>query len=77
VDDGYIADFAVTVAGQLGGKVGIAPRIYLKKLVDVLDKVDQFEEFDPREHYRVAIGASELNETERNAASANDIELDL
>lgn len=44
-DDGYVRDLAVAVAGRLGGKTGIAPRIFLKKLVaDVLDRVDQFSE---------------------------------
>ena len=41
---------------RLGGKVGIAPRVFLKKLVvDVLDRIDQFEEFDPRKHYALTI----------------------
>ena len=40
------------VAGELGGQVGVAPRLFLKKLVaDVLDRVDQFPDFDPRQHY--------------------------
>jgi hypothetical protein len=77
VDDAYIGDFARVVAGELGGKIGIAPRLYLKKLVDVLDKVDQFEEFDPREHYRVRVTAGEMTATERNAAGADAIELEL
>src|SRR5690606_35691257 len=48
VDDAYVADLALSVAGSLGGKVGIAPRIFLKKLVgDVLDRVDQFDDFNP------------------------------
>ena len=39
---------ARSVAGKLGGKVGIAPRLFLKKLVsDVLDRIDQFDDFDP------------------------------
>ncbi len=47
---------ARAVAGQLGGKVGIAPRLFLKKLVaDVLDRVDQFEDFDPRQHYALTV----------------------
>jgi len=47
-DDAYIADLAGAVTGALGGKVGVAPRVFLKKLVaDVLDRVDQFEDFDP------------------------------
>ncbi|WP_405393441.1 BREX system ATP-binding protein BrxD [Microbispora hainanensis] len=78
VDDGYIADLAQAVAGSLGGKVGVAPRVFLKKLIgDVLDRVDQFPDFDPRVHYRLTVGTGELNEVERNAMSPDDISLDL
>ncbi|MGW3210863.1 BREX system ATP-binding protein BrxD [Streptomyces parvus] len=79
VDDAYLAELARAVTGSLGGKVGIAPRLYLRKLVvDVMDRVDEFEEFDPRAHYALTLNSSELNETERSAATgAGDIELDL
>ena len=90
VDDAYIADLAGAVSGSLGGKVGIAPRIFLKKLVaDVLDRVDQFPDFDPRRHYALTLSAGELTPEERNSAllasgsrgaplaSAGDIDLDL
>jgi hypothetical protein len=81
VDDAYIASLATAVTGTLGGKVGVAPRIYLKKLVgDVLDRVDQFEEFDPRVDYQLTVGIEELTDEERNASAgltADDIELDL
>ncbi|MFF7851056.1 BREX system ATP-binding protein BrxD [Streptomyces sp. NPDC007910] len=80
VDDAYIGDLAVAVTGGLGGKVGVAPRVFLRKLVaDVLDRVDEFEDFDPRQHYAFTVTSSELTETERNAAagSADDIELEL
>ncbi len=81
VDDGYVADLARAVTGSLGGKVGIAPRIFLKKLIgEVLDRVDQFEDFDPRQHYALTINDSELNPVERAAKAADsvdDIELDL
>ncbi len=54
VDDRYVADLAGAVTGSLGGKTGIAPRVFLKKLVaDVLDRADQFPDFDPRAHYDV------------------------
>ncbi|GLW09626.1 ATP-binding protein [Microtetraspora sp. NBRC 13810] len=78
-DDAYIADLARAVGGALGGKVGVVPRLFLKKLVgDVLDRVDQFEDFDPRQHYTLTVHSSELTDTERNlAASADDIHLDL
>ncbi len=70
VDDAYIADLADAVTGALGGQVGVAPRVFLRKLVaDVLDRVDQFADFDPRRHYALTLSASELTETERNAAA--------
>ncbi|HEX6968592.1 MAG TPA: BREX system ATP-binding protein BrxD, partial [Micromonosporaceae bacterium] len=43
VDDDYLAQLARAVAGGLGGRVGVAPRLFLKKLVgEVLDRVDLF-----------------------------------
>jgi hypothetical protein len=80
-DDVYIRDLANAVTGDLGGRVGIAPRIFLKKLVaDVLDRIDQHTDFDPRQHYNLTISPSELNEIEKNvraAKSVDDIELKL
>ncbi|MEY9912838.1 hypothetical protein ABIA35_009105 [Catenulispora sp. MAP12-49] len=79
VDDNYISDLAQAVTGSLGGKVGVAPRLYLKKLVgDVMDRVDQFHDFDPRRDYRLTISTNELTDVERNSAvGADDIDLDL
>lgn len=75
-DDAYIRDLATAVAGKLGGQVGIAPRIFLKKLVaDVLDRIDQFDDFDPREHYALTVTGTELTDAERDAVSPDDIEL--
>lgn len=70
VDDVYVHELARAVAGRLGGRAGIAPRVFLKKLVgDVLDRVDQFPDFDPRRDYHLTLGAGELTEVERNAAA--------
>jgi len=72
VDDAYVADLAHAVAGTLGGKVGVAPRVFLKKLVgDVLDRVDQFEDFDPRQHYQLTVNDNELSDVERNARASS------
>jgi hypothetical protein len=80
-DDNYIAALANAVTGNLGGKIGIAPRIFLKKLVgEVLDRIDQFDDFFPREHYALTISDTELTDAERaNRAAGNvdDIELEL
>ncbi len=78
VDDRYIADLGTAVTGDLGGKVGVAPRIFLKKLVgDILDRVDQFPDFDPRQHYQLTVGDHELSTQERAAITGvDDIQLD-
>jgi len=80
-DDHYIATLARAVTGGLGGKVGIAPRLFLKKLVsDVLDRVDQFPDFDPRQHYSLTMADNELTDVEREARGVShpdDVRLDL
>jgi hypothetical protein len=79
VGDAYIEDLARAVAGGLGGKVGVAPRLFLKKLVaDVLDRVDLHPDFDPRQHYSLTLADNEMTANERAAAGAtsvDDIEL--
>lgn len=78
VDDVLLADLAAKVAGKLGGKVGVAPRIFLKKLVsEVLDRVEQFPDFDPRRDYELSVAATELSAGEQRAISPDDVELDL
>ncbi|MFD0819461.1 BREX system ATP-binding domain-containing protein [Micromonospora zhanjiangensis] len=77
-DDGYLRQLAEAVAGGLGGKVGIAPRLFLKKLVgDVLDRIDQFPDFDPRRHYALTLSSAEMSDVERNATRADEISLDV
>ena len=80
-DDSYVNELAQAVTGKLGGKVGVAPRIFLKKLVaDVLDRIDQHPDFNPREHYTLTMDDSEMKPVERQAMGATDvdeIELDL
>jgi P-loop Domain of unknown function (DUF2791) len=74
-DDNYVSELANAVAGKLGGKVGVSPRIFLKKLVaDVLDRIDQFADFDPRTHYALTISESELLPVERQAMGASDVD---
>jgi hypothetical protein len=79
VDDVYIESLARAVAGGLGGKVGVAPRLFLKKLVaDVLDRVDLHDSFDPRQHYKLTLAENEMTANERAAAgsiSVDDIAL--
>lgn len=79
VDDNYLETLARAVAGGLGGKVGVAPRLFLKKLVaDVLDRVELHPDFNPRQHYTLTLAETEMSVAERaaaGAASVDDIEL--
>lgn len=79
VDDTYVKALAKAVTGGLGGKVGVAPRLFLKKLVgEVLDRVDLHDTFNPRQHYSLTLSDAEMTANERAAAGAisvDDIEL--
>lgn len=83
VDDGLLEQLARAIAGELGGAVGIAPRLFLRKLVlDVLDRVELFADFNPRRDYAPVLSDAELTEVERNARAAtrddpDAIELEL
>jgi hypothetical protein len=82
VTDDVLRALAAQVTGKLGKKTGIAPRLFLKKLVDrVLDRVDQFPDFEPGEHLDVKLSAAEMTPEEAAAAgvakSPDDIALDL
>lgn len=83
-DDEYVERLADAVTGELGGKIGIAPRLFLKKLVgDVLDRIDQHADFDPRKHYQLTLERHEMSDVEREyqaippAESVDDVELDV
>lgn len=77
-NDEYLGTLARGVAGKLGGKVGVAPRVFLKKLVgEILDRIDLFPDFDPRQHYALTVQDSELTEAERGSQSVDAIDLDL
>lgn len=81
VGDDVIAGLAGAVAGKLGGKVGVAPRIFLRKLVaGILDRVDLYPDFEPRQDFELSLTSDELTVEERAAAggsSPDDFDLDL
>lgn len=76
-DDHFVDLLARSVSGKLGGKVGIAPRLFLKKLVDVLDRIDQFEDFNPTSHFELRISEEEMSTIERESQVQNIDEIEL
>lgn len=79
--DAVIDALARGVAGRLGGKVGIAPRLFLKKLVGMLDQIEEYPTFDPATRYQLQLAPTDMTADERDAAgierSVDDIALDL
>jgi hypothetical protein len=76
-DDAYIDRLARAVTGGLGGRVGIAPRLFLKKLVaSVLDPIELHADFDPSQHYSLTMDEHEMSTAERQAArGVDDVDL--
>ena len=55
------------VATGFGGRVEVAPRVFLRDLVDVCDKVDQFDDYDPATGYGLQVDEAELEPVELHA----------
>lgn len=73
--DAMLESLADAVTGELGGKVGIAPRLFLKKLVaDLLDRIELFSDFNPTKDYRLTLRSEELTQQERNLTAAGSVE---
>ena len=64
VEDEFVAALVDAVTAGFGGHVAVCPRVFLRELVDVLDRTDQFAEFDPRRHYRLTIDEGGLRPEE-------------
>lgn len=84
-DDRYLEQLAGSIAGQLGGRAGVAPRLYLRKLVDVMDRIEQFDEYRPSEA-DARLAPADLSDEEAaasrrgqlpGAAALDAIDLDL
>ena len=79
-DDAYVQALSRAIGGHFGNKAAVSPRIYLKKLLDMMDRVDEYPEFDPRRDGTITLANNELTEQEQAAigrTSVDDIELRL
>ena len=48
----FIRAMISKVTGKFGGRIDVIPRIFLKEFVDVLDKCELYEEYDPWKSYQ-------------------------
>lgn len=67
VDDAFLFTLVGHITSGFGGRVALAPRLFLRELVDVLDRVDQHPDYDPREHYRLHLDDDRLTAEELSA----------
>ena len=64
VDEQFLIALAHQITSGFGGEIAVTPRLFLRELVDVLDRVDQHPEYDPMEHYRLEVAEEELRAEE-------------
>ncbi len=70
VNDAFLAALVDRVTSGFGGRIEVAPRLFLRELTDVLDRVDQHASYDPAEHYQLVLDESRLNDEELSALRA-------
>lgn len=64
VSDAFLRALVDQVTQGFGGQVSLAPRLFLRELIDILDRVDLHEGYDPIEHYRLEMEDSKLTPQE-------------
>lgn len=64
VDDAFLTALVAQVTRGFGGKVALAPRLFLRELVDVMDRVDLHADYDPAQHYALALDDTKLTAEE-------------
>lgn len=77
VNDAFLSALVREMTSGFGGKVSVVPRLFLRELVHVLDRVDLHETFDPAKTYRLQIDEAELSAEElaaRKGVPVPDIE---
>lgn len=74
VDHDFLEGLVSQVTAGFGGKVALAPRLFLRELIDVLDRVDVHESYDPRAHYALKLDDSKLNVEELAAKHGRPID---
>jgi len=73
VSDTFLRGLVAQVSEGFGGKVTVAPRIFLRELVDVIDRVEQHETYDPAAHHKLKLDGESL--TAEEVAAKEGLEL--
>jgi hypothetical protein len=76
VDNRFLDALVAQVTSGFGGEIALAPRLFLRELVDVLDRVDIHEGFVPAESYELDLDDSKLTPEELAAKHGHSGESD-
>jgi len=80
VDDAFLKGLVAQITSGFGGKITLAPRLFLRELVDVMDRVDLHPDYEPAQHYALALDDTKLTAEElaakhgREAVDSEDSE---
>ena len=75
VDDRFLSALVAKVTAGFGGKVALAPRLFLRELIDVMDRVDIHEDYDPATHYQLELDDGKLTPRNSPRSMAAPVEL--
>jgi len=72
VDDPFLDALIRSLTERFGGQVSITPRLFLRELVDVLDKTAQYDSYVPMEHHELHLDEDALAPSELAALNRDD-----
>ena len=75
VDDRFLRGLVSQVTAGFGGKVSLAPRLFLRELIDVMDRVDIHEDYDPATHYHLELDDGKLTAEELAAKHGRSMDV--
>lgn len=73
VSDEFLQALVTKVTSGFGGKVTVAPRVFLRELVDVIDRVEQHEAYDPIVHHQLVLDGETLTPQEVAATQGKEL----
>ena len=73
VSDAFLQALIGQITAGFGGKVTVAPRIFLRELLDVIDRVEQHEAYDPIAHHKLTLNGETLTAEELAAKEGRDV----
>lgn len=64
ITDEFLSALVQKITEGFGGQISLAPRLFLRELIDVMDRVDQHDAYDPQEHYKLTMDDANLTAEE-------------